>query len=64
MRLINPAATDFDVPHRDFRWSIPAKLNVAQQVCERHQGPAHRVAVFYENAAGDKASYSFADLKN
>lgn len=64
MRLIDPANTDFDVLRRDFKWPIPAKLNVAQQVCERHQGQAHRVAVFYENAAGDKASYSFADLKN
>jgi acetyl-CoA synthetase len=63
MRLIEPSATDFDALRRDFQWSIPAKLNIAHQVCERHQGQAQRVAVYYENAAGESASYSFADLK-
>ncbi len=63
MRLIDPSATDFDALRRDFQWSIPTKLNIAHQVCERHQGQAQRVAVYYENAAGDSARYSFADLK-
>ena len=63
MHLIDPSATDFDALRRDFQWSIPAKLNIAHQVCERHQGQAQRVAVYYENAAGEAASYSFSDLK-
>ena len=63
MRLIDPAAADFDQIHSHFEWSIPERLNVAFQVCERHQGQAGRVAVYYENAAGDRASYTFGDLK-
>jgi acetyl-CoA synthetase len=63
MRLIDPSATDFDAIRNQFRWSIPEKLNVAYQVCERHQSRAQQVAVYYENAAGQRASYSFADLK-
>ena len=63
MRLIDPLATDFDGIRSRFRWSIPAKLNVAYQVCERHQSPAQQVAVYYENAAGERVSASFADLK-
>jgi acetyl-CoA synthetase len=63
MRLIDSSATDFDTLYRQFQWSIPARLNVAHQVCERHQGQAQQVAVFYENAAGARASYRFADLK-
>jgi acetyl-CoA synthetase len=46
-----------------FQWSIPARLNVAHQVCERHQGQAERVAVYYENAAGERSSYRFGELK-
>ena len=46
-----------------FSGRSPAKLNVAYQVCERHQGRAQQVAVYYENAAGERASYCFADLK-
>jgi len=64
MRLIDPSATDFDAIYDRFRWSIPAHLNVAQQVCERHQGQAGQVAVYYENASGERASYRFGELKS
>lgn len=63
MRLIDPSATDFEAIRDQFQWSIPARLNVAHQVCERHQGQAERVAVYYENAAGERSSYRFGELK-
>ncbi|MDJ0776761.1 MAG: acyl-CoA synthetase [Gammaproteobacteria bacterium] len=63
MRLIDPGATDFDQVRREFKWSIPTYLNIAQQVCERHQHRADKVAVYYENAAGERAQYRFGDLK-
>lgn len=63
MRLIDPGATDFDQVRRDFEWSIPTYLNIAHQVCERHQHRADEVAVYYENAAGERAQYRFGDLK-
>ena len=63
MRLIDPSATDFDQIRSQFQWSIPEKLNVAYQVCERHQARAQQIAIYYENATGQRASYSFADLK-
>ena len=63
MRLIDPAATDFDLICSRFQWSIPERLNVAYQVCERHQGQAQQIAIYYENAAGKRASYRFGDLK-
>ena len=64
MRLIDPSETDFDALCASFRWSIPSHLNIAQQVCERHQGQSGQVAVYYENASGERASYRFGDLKN
>ncbi|MFZ9038677.1 MAG: acyl-CoA synthetase [Gammaproteobacteria bacterium] len=63
MRLIDPSATDFEAIRDQFQWSIPARLNVAHQVCERHQGQAERVAVYYQNAAGERSSYRFGELK-
>jgi acetyl-CoA synthetase len=63
MRLIDATATDFDAIRSQFRWSIPRHLNIAWQVCERHQHQADRIAIYYENANGDRSSYSFADLK-
>ena len=61
MRLIDPAVGGFDEIREKFRWHIPAQLNIAQQVCERHQGES--VAIYCENADGERAQYSFADLK-
>ena len=63
MHLIDPASTDFDVIRSNFRWSIPERLNIAHQVCERHQAQPDRIAIYYENAAGETASYRFAQLK-
>ncbi len=63
MSLIDPAQTSFDAICKNFHWNIPDKLNIAHQVCERHQAVSDRIAVFYENAAGDKSAYSFGQLK-
>ena len=63
MRLIDDSLSDFDRICNSFRWSIPEYLNVAHQVCERHQRHADRVAVYSENVAGKRSSYRFAQLK-
>ena len=63
MRLIDPSIRDFDALREAFRWSIPPRLNIARQVCERHQAKGSETAVFYENDAGERARYSFADLE-
>lgn len=64
MRLVDPQATDFDAICASFRWRIPEYLNLANQVCERHQDDADRIAIYYENADGEKTNYSFGDLKS
>ena len=63
MRLIDDSLTDFDRICRGFSWSIPEYLNIAHQVCERHQQRADQVAIYAENADGNRASYRFADFK-
>ncbi len=63
MPLIDATQTDFDAICAGFHWNIPAKLNIAHQVCERHQADPTRIAVYYENEAGEKSAYSFGQLK-
>ena len=63
MHLIDPDQTDFNTIYNKFRWDIPTNLNIANQVCERHQSNHDRIAIYYENANGDCASYSFGQLK-
>ena len=63
MRLIDDSLNDFDQICKRFRWSIPEYLNVAHQICERHQQRVDQVAVYTENSAGKRISYRFAELK-
>ncbi len=63
MPLLDASQTDFDAICSNFRWNIPEKLNIAHQVCERHQTDPTRIAVYYENATGEKSTYSFGQLK-
>jgi acetyl-CoA synthetase len=61
--LIDPNKTSFDAICENFHWNIPHKLNIAHRVCGRHQNNPDRIAVFYENAAGDKSTFSFGQLE-
>ena len=63
MQLIDSNIADFDRIYDSFYWSIPDRLNIAHQVCERHQSDPDRIAVYYENASGATAKYSFGQLK-
>lgn len=63
MNLIDSTQTSFDNIYNNFRWNIPDNLNIAHQVCERHQSDSERIAIYYENAAGDKSTFSFGQLK-
>jgi acetyl-CoA synthetase len=63
VRLIDPKIADFDTIYDRFQWSIPDQLNIAHQVCERHQSDPGRIAVYYENAGGETATFSFGQLK-
>ncbi|MCP3688906.1 MAG: AMP-binding protein, partial [Gammaproteobacteria bacterium] len=63
MQLINPSQTSFDEIYRLFHWEIPQQLNIAHQVCERHQSEPDHIAVYYESADGTQFRYSFGQLK-
>lgn len=63
MPLIDPSKKNFDEICETFHWNIPEKLNIAHRVCGRHQANPDRIAVFYENAAGEKSTFSFGQLE-
>jgi len=62
MTLISHEYRDFEAIRREFRWDIPERYNMARQVCDRHQGIADHTAVYYENAAGERRTWTFGDL--
>jgi len=62
MTLISHEYRDFETIRRDFRWNVPERYNMAREVCDRHQGIAGETAVYYENAAGERRTWTFGDL--
>ena len=65
LRLIQPGWGDWDAIYDRFRWQIPEKFNIAHAVCDRHVATAgERIALFYENEAGDENTLTFAQLKH
>ncbi len=64
MRLIEPKSRDFDRIRREFHWRIPERCNIAFEVCDKHAALSERPALFYENADGDVATYTFGDIRS
>jgi len=60
MRLFDPHARDYATVYRNFEWNIPTRFNIATAVCDRH--PPDKTALYYENQAGESASYTFGQL--
>ena len=60
--LIPHGSDNFGVLQETFRWQIPEYFNIAEAVCDRHQAHRDRVALYWEDASGQAAEYTFGDL--
>ena len=63
MRIIDASARSWDAAAAGFRWNVPEYFNIAHAVCEKHTDRRNRIALYYENERGDKATYTFGDIK-
>jgi acetyl-CoA synthetase len=53
----------YDEIYRSFRWSIPARYNIAADVCDRHAGDLGKVALIGEDAGGKVWQLTFRDVQ-
>ncbi|HET7322828.1 MAG TPA: AMP-binding protein [Halococcus sp.] len=53
---------DYDHLHDGFEWELPQKFNIASYLCDRWAGE-DRVALYAENEAGEKRSYTFGEMR-
>jgi len=60
--LLKRGAT-YDEVRRNFQWNIPARYNIADDVCDRWADDAGRVALVYEDAAKQVHTYTFAEVR-
>ncbi len=56
----------YEKTYKDWKWDIPRKYNIGADVVDKHAASRNRnkVALYWENAAGQTARYTFGDLKN
>jgi acetyl-CoA synthetase len=57
-----PATDDYDTLYQGFHWHVPPDFNIAQLCCIRWAGDPQRIAIHYEDDAGDAATLTYADL--
>ncbi|WP_194713483.1 acyl-CoA synthetase [Noviherbaspirillum soli] len=57
-----PATDDYDTLYQGFHWHVPPDFNIAQLCCIRWAGDRQRIAIHYEDDAGNAARLSYADL--
>ena len=61
--LLNNNGESFDSMRESFVWEVPEKFNMAHAVCDKHIDNKHDIALYYENESGEKASYTFGEIK-
>jgi acetyl-CoA synthetase len=53
----------YDQIYRSFRWNIPARYNIAADVCDRHAGDPGKVALIGEDPDGKVWRLTFLDVQ-
>ena len=49
--------------YRDYRWSVPARYNIAHACCAQWAADHSRIALYWEDESGATAMYSFRDIQ-
>ena len=60
--LIKPGSSYEDV-YGAFRWRIPERYNMAQDVCDRHALHDGRIALIHDRGNGEVHQYTFRDIQ-
>jgi len=57
---------EYEKTYNAWKWDIPKKYNIGADVIDKHTltKNKNKVALYWENAAGETARYTFWDLKN
>ena len=59
--MLNPASS-YEELYRNFRWDIPARLNLATVCCDRHADGSGRLALIYVDEGGATTRTTFDEV--
>jgi acetyl-CoA synthetase len=58
-----PSRLNYDQLYSSFRWKIPARYNIATDVCDRHAGDPGKVALIGEDSDGKAWNMTFREVQ-
>jgi acetyl-CoA synthetase len=58
-----PDLDSYEAIRSAFRWNIPQRYNIAEDICDRWADDAGRLALIHEQRDGSVARYSFAEMR-
>jgi acetyl-CoA synthetase len=58
-----PSRPDYEQLYASFRWNIPARYNIAADVCDRHAGDPGKVALIGEDNDGKTWKMTFREVQ-
>ncbi|WP_343804867.1 acyl-CoA synthetase [Marinobacterium maritimum] len=61
--LIRTDISSYEQLIEEFKWSIPERLNLATEICDRHASSTPLAAAIIEDIDGVVRKYTFADIK-
>jgi acetyl-CoA synthetase len=64
MNLIDRTWGDWEEIRGRFRWAVPPRFNIGYDVCDKHVGLRGRIALWYENAAGEERTFTFGLMRS
>lgn len=56
-----PSGKSYEEIYSNFRWEIPERYNIAQQVCDRHD--ADKLAMIFDDDRGNVLHFTFGDIR-
>lgn len=60
--MLTPAAS-YETIYNSFQWNVPARYNMAVDVCDRHVDGRPSTALIYVDEQGQEQRYTFGDIK-
>src|SRR6202167_2764491 len=58
-----PSPPDYEQLYASFRWNIPARYNIAADVCDRHASDPGKVALIGEDSDGKTWNMTFREVQ-
>ena len=61
--MLTARGRTYQAVYEAFQWRMPARYNIASDVCDRHAGNPLKIALIHQRADGTLQTYTFRDIQ-